>query len=46
MSDSNDRLHLRIPADLKKRFLEKCEREAVTPSKLIRKWVEEYIREA
>ena len=42
----DDRIHIRIPADLKQEFLRVCDEKAVSPSKLIRKWVEGYIESA
>ena len=38
------RIHIRIPEDLKEAFLRACDKKAVNPSKLIRKWIEEYIK--
>ena len=40
------RMHLRIDPETKKRFLEVCDERAVTPSKLIRQWIDKYIEEA
>ena len=41
----DERIHIRIPADLKQEFLRVCDEKAVNPSKLIRKWIEEYSKE-
>ena len=41
----DERIHMRIPAGLKQEFIDKCERETINPSALVRKWIEEYVKE-
>ncbi len=39
-------IQVRVPDELKEKFYEKCEKEGRTPSRLIRAWIEEYIKGA
>lgn len=41
----DSRYYIRIDNELKERFKEKCEQEAINPSALVRKWIEEYVKE-
>ena len=38
-------LQVKIPKELKRAFFEKAEQQAQNPSALVRKWVEEYLKE-
>ena len=38
-------LQVKIPKELKQAFFEKAVRQAHIPSALVRKWVEEYLKE-
>jgi antitoxin component of RelBE/YafQ-DinJ toxin-antitoxin module len=37
-------LHIRVDEEIKAKFLDKCGVNCVTPSKLIRRFIEEYIK--
>lgn len=39
----NKYLHVRVDEDIKHKFLNTCEKNCITPSKLIRKFINDYI---
>lgn len=45
MGKKTKALHVRINYDLRKKFKEKAKSENQTRSKLIRKWIEDYIND-
>lgn len=42
----NKHLHIRIPGELKDRFTAICKKEAINPSRLVRKLVEDWMEES
>lgn len=40
-----ERIHVRIDSDLKERFDDVCARDALNASALIRKWIEDFVKE-